>query len=101
MQEIYYMCGKPKKVDNTTSTAEVLALEGKATADESTMHDLTQDGGPLCAGALPHVETGGADGDKSLWESLAGSTVGKPKTRKKEKDEAEVMVPKTIKEYLD
>lgn len=55
----------------------------------------------LCAGALPHVETGGADGDKSLWESLAGSTVGKPKTRKKEKDEAEVMVPKTIKEYLD
>ncbi len=98
------MCGKAKKVDNTTSTADVLAMEGKATADEDTMHDLTQDGGPLCAGALPEVETGGADGDKTLWETLAGgtnTTVRKPPRKPKNREEAEVMTPKTMKEYLD
>ena len=78
-----------------------MALEGTKAPDEKTLNDLTQEGGPLHAGAIPQAELAVADGEKALWEAMGTEPVHKTKTPKPKTEPAEQLAPKTVKERLD
>lgn len=78
-----------------------MALEGRKAPDEKTLNDLTQEGGPLHAGAIPQAELAIADGEKALWEAMGAEGVQKTKAPKPKAEPAEELVPKTVKERLD
>lgn len=78
-----------------------MALEGTTAPDEQTLNDLTQEGGPLHAGALPQADLAVADGEKALWEAMSAQGMQKTKAPKLKPEPAEELVPKTVKEHLD
>ena len=78
-----------------------MALNGSAAPDEQTLNDLTQEGGPLHAGAMPQADLAVADGEKALWESMSAQPMQKTKAPKPKPEPAEELVPKTVKERLD
>ena len=73
-------------------------MKGKANPDQAALAELTGDSGPLTAGALPHMDTAAADGDKNAWESVTQSTVAKRKPKRQDPEPAEEVVPKTLEE---
>ncbi|CAK9010384.1 Uncharacterized protein SCF082_LOCUS10653, partial [Durusdinium trenchii] len=98
-EEIYYYCGRAKRIEHEDITAEQMKLVGKTNPDHATLTALTDENGPLHQGALPGVDAADADGEKSLWETVAKANVtsAKPPKRKKE-EEAKEVKPKTFKE---
>eukprot|EP00435_Cladocopium_sp_Y103_P063154 s2526_g24.t1 len=100
-QEIFYYAGKAKEVAHEDTTADSMALQGEAAPDEQTLNDLTQEGGPLHAGAMPAADVAVAEGEKALWEAMGAQAMQKTKTPKPKPEAAEELVPKTVKERLD
>ena len=98
-KEIYYMCGKAKHADQINRATEGIALEGTLAPDQKTLDSLTEEGGPLHAGALPGADGLTPDAEKALWDAMGKETV-KVKQVKPTKDPAVECVPKTVKEYL-
>ena len=102
LEEIYYYCGKPKKVDTTNLTAESIALHANTQLDQAGLAQITSEQGPLHAGVLPEAAAAVEEGEKALWSAMGGNQVSKVKQPKpkKEKEEAEELTPKTPKETL-
>lgn len=99
-QEIYYYCGKAKKVDQEHITSDKMSLEGSFKPDSDTLAALTAETGPLAAGALPNADCTSAAGEKALWGAMASNPVAKIKAPKGTDDQAEEVEPKTITENL-
>ncbi|CAK8992183.1 unnamed protein product, partial [Durusdinium trenchii] len=72
-EEIYYYCGRAKRIEHEDITAEQMKLVGKTNPDHATLTALTDENGPLHQGALPGVDAADADGEKSLWETEDGA----------------------------
>ncbi|CAK9026072.1 Uncharacterized protein SCF082_LOCUS17341, partial [Durusdinium trenchii] len=51
-----------------------MTLQAQTQPDAKTLSDLTAEGAPLAAGALPDLQTVGADGSKGVWTAM-GSTL--------------------------
>ena len=100
LQEIYYYCGKAKKVEHADVTREGMSLSGTTKPDEATLQALTGENGPLQSGILPGVDTSVADGEQALWGAMHKEAVRKTKPRKEKTDPAEQLAPKTTKEKL-
>ena len=99
-QEIYYYAGDGARITQDDVTSTAMTLQAQTQPDAKTLSDLTAEGAPLAAGALPDLQTVGADGSKGVWTAM-GSTVSKARIKKREDTEQAVEVkPKTSQEIL-
>ena len=98
LQEIYYYCGKPKKVDHTNITGDSIALTANTKVDDQSLAKLTSEQGPLHSGVLPGVDCTSAEGEKAVWQAIGNNPVSKMKKEKPEREPAEQVTPKTPKE---
>ncbi|CAK9011249.1 unnamed protein product [Durusdinium trenchii] len=97
-QEIYYYAGDGARITQDDVTSTAMTLQAQTQPDAKTLSDLTAEGAPLAAGALPDLQTVGADGSKGVWTAM-GSTVSKARIKKREDTEQAVEVkPKTSQE---
>ena len=98
-EEIWYFPTAASKYTKTDTTADRMSLKGKCNPDRDLLASLTADTGPLAAGAMPALDMGTSEGQKSMCESLAGGAVAKAKPKKtKNEQPAEEVVPATVKE---
>ena len=99
-QEIYYYAGDGARITQDDVTSTAMTLQAQTQPDAKTLSDLTAEGAPLAAEALPDLQTVGADGSKGVWTAM-GSTVSKARIKKREDTEQVVEVkPKTSQEIL-
>lgn len=76
-----------------------MSLKGEFQPDSELLGSLTAESGPLCAGAMPALDMGSDEGVKNMCESFAGDKVTKAKrSKEKNNDPAEPVVPATIQE---
>ena len=98
-EEIWYFPTAASKYTKTDTIADRMSLKGKCNPDSDLLASLTADTGPLAAGAMPALDMGNIEGQKSMCESLAGGSVTKAKPKKaKNEQPAEEVVPATVKE---
>lgn len=97
-QEIYYYCGKANKVEHEDVTSDSISLKGKFNPDAPTLQALTDEQGPLAAGALPSAAAGN---EQALWQAVTEERVAKSKAKAKAKasaQQAQQMEPMTPKQ---
>lgn len=97
-EEIWYFPTAASKFTKTDTTADRMSLKGKCNPDSDLLASLTSETGPLAAGAMPALDMGNVEGQKSMCESLAGGAVAKAKPRKAKEQPAEEVVPASVKE---
>ena len=100
-KEIYFYTSAPRKIVNENSTAQRMKLTGtEGNPDAGLVSALTDEQGPLNAGALPSMETDGVDGEKALAEAMGGRVTKAKPPKKKTTDTAEKVVPTNCREWL-
>lgn len=102
-EEIYYYTSAPRSIVNENSTANRMKLQGKETnPDAGLLAAMTGEQGPLASGALPAMETDGAEGERALAEALGSGKVSKAKPAKKVRaDSAEKVLPTNDRERAE
>lgn len=96
---IYMPEGRVIRQDDTNTERLKVAASKKLDSDLLNTF-ISEEGGPLQAGALPHVLAASEKGQQAVLQALEeGSQVQKPKKKKEKKDEGEEVEPKTVHQW--
>ena len=79
LKEIYFYASSATKIQRDDVASESMTLKGTTKPTEEVLGELTGEGGPLAAGALPSFDVGSSEGLKAVWQSTARGTVSKAK----------------------